>query len=247
MPTHSTHSTQPPRPPRAATRRARHHQATRDEIKQIARRLMREHGAAALSLHAIARAMELTAPALYRYFATRNDLVTALSVDAYHAQTDAMQAAVAAHSATDPVGRLFAAVLAYREWAIAHPTDYLLVAGNPIPGYTAPMEVITDAARHGMDLLMRLVCAALPAGNEPLPAIALSPELAAMLETLRQQRGYDLPLTVIYVVVAGWGQAQGLVTQEIYQHVQPLLADPGELYRCEARGWLQRLGLTVPM
>jgi AcrR family transcriptional regulator len=242
-------STQSTQTPQATNRRTRQREAIREEIKQIARRLMREHGTSALSLHAIARTMELTAPALYRYFPTRNDLVTALMAEAYQAHADAMRAASEAHPATEPVRRLFAAVLAYRDWAVAHPLDYMLFAGNPVPGYTAPMDVISEAARRGMDLLMSLVHAALPADRDTLPVVpacALSPQLEAMLETLRQQRGYDLPLPVVYVVVAGWGQAQGLVTQEIFHHLQPLLADPAELYRCEARGWLQRLGLTAP-
>ena len=230
----------------ATQRRARLREATREEIKQVARHLMNEHGASALSLHAIAREMGLTAPALYRYFSTRNDLVTALIVDGYQAHAEAMRVAVEAHPATDPVGRLFAAVLAYRDWALAHPTEYMLFAGSPVPGYAAPTEVISLSARRGMDLLMQLVSAALPAHGYAAPKIELTPQFEAALDTLRRQRGYDLPASVVYVVLAGWGQAQGLVTQELYQRLQPLLANPAELYRCEARVWLERLGLTAP-
>lgn len=228
-------------------RRARLREATRGEIKLVARRLMEEQGISSLSLHAIAREMGLTAPALYRYFPNRNDLVTALIVDGYQAYAKAMRAAVATCPVTDPVGRLFAAVLAYRDWALAHPTDYLLVAGSPVPGYTPPMDIVHASARRGMDLLMRLVSAALPADGYAPPQIEFSPEFEAALDALRRQRGYDLPLPVISVVLAGWAQAQGFVTQELYQHLQPLLADPAELYRYEARVWFQRLGLKAPV
>jgi AcrR family transcriptional regulator len=230
----------------STSRRGRQHEATREEIKQIARQLMAERGTSALSLHAIARCMELTAPALYRYFPTRDDLVTALIVDAYHAQADALVAASEACTASDPVGRLHAAVLAYRDWALAHPVDYLLLAGNPVPGYTPPLELITTAARRGMDLLMALVVAAVRDAALNPPAVVLSPALGAMLTELCRQRGYDLPIAVAYLVLVGWAQAQGLVTQEVGHPSQPLLSDPGELYRCEARAWLRRLGLPAP-
>jgi hypothetical protein len=84
-------------------------------------------------------------------------------------------------------------------------------------------------------------------GNHASPAVTLSPALEAMLEALRQRRGYDLPATALYLVLVGWAQAQGLVTQEVFQQSQPLLPDPGELFRCEARAWLERLGLSAPM
>ena len=116
------------------SRRDRMRDLTIAEIKATARQQMAESGTAGVSLSAIARAMELSAPALYRYFASRDDLVTALIVDAFNDLAD-----------DDPGGRSrlwrpayadrLLACLAYREWAIAHPVDFQLIYGNPIPGY----------------------------------------------------------------------------------------------------------------
>src|SRR5215211_2916846 len=105
------------------TRRERLRDAAYAEIKSIARRQMAEQGAAALSLRAIAAAMGVTPPALYRYYKSRDELVTALIVDAYNDMADALEAAAAAHPAADYAGRFLAVALAYRAWAIAHPAD----------------------------------------------------------------------------------------------------------------------------
>jgi AcrR family transcriptional regulator len=230
----------------SAGRRTRRHEATREEIKQWAHHFMREQGVSALSLHAIARAMGLTGPALYRYFASRDDLVTALIVDVYQAQADALAAASESAPATDPIGQLLAVILAYRTWALAHAVDYALLAGHPVPGYVPPREIIADSARRGMDLLISLVRAALQSGAYTPPAIALPLALEPMLEMLRQERGYDVSLSVMYLVLVGWEQAQGFVLQEVFHHLQPLISDPETLYQSEAHAWLRRLGLPSP-
>jgi AcrR family transcriptional regulator len=231
----------------STSRRQRQRDATREEIKQVARQLMHNQGTAALSLHAIAHAMDLTSPALYRYFATRDDLVTALILDAYQAQLDALIAASETVSLTDPCGRLLATILAYREWALEHPVDYALLAGNPVPGYVPPHAIIGEAARRGMDFLMNLVQSTLQQSTAIPAEIILSPALTAMLESLCQERGYAMPLSIVYLVLVGWGEAQGLVLQEVFHQIQPLISDPGELYRHQARSWVRQLGLSVPL
>ena len=115
------------------TRRERLHDATIAEIKEVARRQMAEQGTAAISLRAIARAMGMTAPSIYRYFAGRDDVITALILDAYNAQADAIEHAVSASLEADARGRLQAAVFRYRDWALEHPAEYQLILGNPIP------------------------------------------------------------------------------------------------------------------
>src|SRR5512141_2660275 len=111
------------------TRQATRRSATRQEILDTARAQIAATGAAALSLRAIARQMELTAPALYRYFPSRDALVTALIVDAYHSLADALEAARDAIPETDPVGRILNIGTAYREWALIKPQWYMLIFG----------------------------------------------------------------------------------------------------------------------
>src|SRR5581483_8391775 len=119
-----------------------------NEIKAIARQQMADQGQAALSLGAIARAMGMTTPALYRYFEIRDALVTELILDAYGALATTIEQADAAAPNADYAARLRATASAYRSWAVAHPHDYALIYGTPIPGYHAPRErTVPVAAR----------------------------------------------------------------------------------------------------
>src|SRR5262245_85809 len=119
------------------TRREKQYAATSAEIKDTARRLMAEHGTAGVSIRAIARAMGLSAPSLYHYFPNRDELITALISDAFNALADELEQ-VRDRTAGTAAERLMAVVLAYRSWALAHPLDFQLIYGNPIPGYVAP-------------------------------------------------------------------------------------------------------------
>lgn len=144
----------------AETRRERLRTATIIEIKEIARRHMAEKGAAALSLRAIAREMGMSSPALYRYFASRNDLVTALIVDAYNGFADALQAARDGRAQDDHAGQLSAVAYAYRDWALAAPQEYALIFGTPIPAYEAPPDMPSPAAARSMSVFLGVLDAA---------------------------------------------------------------------------------------
>jgi len=136
------------------TRRERVRAATIDEIKETALRLMHSTGTTDLKFSEIARAMGLTAPALYRYFADSDALLTELVVDAF----DDLGAAVAA--ARDDVpdhdlwGRLLAVAQAYRAWASSEPQRFALILGMPVPGFCADQEgPSTEAAKRAMGQL----------------------------------------------------------------------------------------------
>jgi len=115
-------------------------------IKETAWRQIAEFGAPTLSLRAIARELGITAPAIYNYFPRRDDLVTALIIDAYTSFGDSQLAARDAVPADELVGRVMATGLAYRQWALDYPQRYQLIFGTPIPGYTAPMAQVFPAA-----------------------------------------------------------------------------------------------------
>ncbi|MFG2539629.1 TetR/AcrR family transcriptional regulator [Streptomyces sp. NPDC048511] len=128
--------------------RARYREQTRSEIKDTALRQLAESGAGALALTRIAKEMGLSGPALYRYFAGRDDLLSALIRDAYDdAATAVADAAAGAEEAgRSPRARLHALGGAYRAWAAAQPHRYLLIQGAPVPGYVAPDDT-RDRAR----------------------------------------------------------------------------------------------------
>src|SRR5438105_4517474 len=124
------------------SRRDRMREATYQELKDIARQQMYQAGSgSAVSLRGIAAAMGMTAPAIYRYFPTREDLITALIVDAYTALGDAILSACATQPEDCYANRFFLAARAYRGWAVAHPAEFGLIFGTPIPGYQGPAEV----------------------------------------------------------------------------------------------------------
>ena len=207
------------------TRRERQHDATIGEIKQVARRQMAEQGTAAISLRAIAREMGMTAPAIYRYFASRDELITALILDAYNAQADAIEHAVASQSESDARVRLRAAIYRYRDWALEHPVEYQLILGNPIPGYSAPAEVTMPAARRTMRVFVDLTAQA--SGGDS------AAETPSMGEVARPE---DL-----YGVLGAWALLHGLISLEIFHHLQPIVGDAGALFRAEVEALLARL------
>src|SRR5258706_15734760 len=118
-----------------------------EAIKDTAWKQIAEFGAPSLSLRAIARALKITAPAIYNYFPDRDALVTALIIDAYLSFGDSQIEARDTVPMEDVAGRMRAVGMAYRNWAHAHPQRYQLIFGTPIPGYEGSLtEVLPSAA-----------------------------------------------------------------------------------------------------
>src|SRR5262245_42734075 len=130
----------------AASIRARVRAEMIGEIKTVARRHLEADGAN-LSLRAVARDLGMVSSALYRYFANRDELLTALILDAYNSLGDAVERAESTVDRADLVGRWRAACRAVRAWARATPHEYALIYGSPVPGYRAPQDTIGPAAR----------------------------------------------------------------------------------------------------
>lgn len=125
--------------------RTRYREQVRAEVQAHAWEQIAEAGASALSLKAIAQQMGITAPALYRYFAGRDELLTELILSAYRELAEVVESA--AEGTDEPAGQLRATTSAIRSWAVSRPQRYLLLYGTPVPGYTAPDES-TDLARR---------------------------------------------------------------------------------------------------
>ena len=142
-------------PPNAAqTARERVRAELTREIRQEARRQLAEAGANGLSLRAVARELGMVSSALYRYYPSRDDLLTALIIDAYNAIGAAAEAAAEAGAARAGTGAgpparetWAAACRAIRAWAVANPHEYALIYGSPVAGYRAPEATIGPASR----------------------------------------------------------------------------------------------------
>ena len=212
-------------------------EATFADIKAAARKLMAEKGTAGLSMRAIARELEMTAPALYYYYASLDDLITDLIVENFNHQADAMEAAWNTTTGTEK-DRLLALFVAYRQWVIDNPVDFMLVNGNPIPGYEAPAEITVPAAARAFEVTLKAIAAALAAGEIDMPAEAqnMPDKVRDDLTAMRDERHYDAPVEAIYLTLIGWFQANGQLALEIYHSLDTIVGNSAaELYLYRAR------------
>lgn len=187
-------------------------------IKDEARKQLAAEGAAKLSLRAVARELGMVSSALYRYFPSRDDLLTALIVDAYDAVGEAAETAHRAScdapaGSAAPLARWIAVACAVREWALAHPHEYALIYGSPVPGYTAPQATIGPASRVGL-VLIGIVEDARRTDGLAVPPLAA--ELRSEAERMAADLAPDLPPAVVAALVAAWSQLVGLISFEIF-------------------------------
>ena len=148
----------------AAGTRARVRAALTREIVDAARRHLATDGAAGLSLRAVARELGMASSAVYRYFPSRDDLLTGADRRRRTTRWAPPPRRRRTKAARDGLrARLHAACGAVRGWALAHPHEYALVYGSPVPGYAAPQATIGPAARVGV-VLSRIVADGVAAG-----------------------------------------------------------------------------------
>ena len=218
---------------------------TREEIKSTARQLMAEQGTAGLSVRAIARQMEMTAPALYHYFAGLNDLITALIEDAFTQLADTVEAAGRNPTLTTSAERVTAVAGAYRDWALNHPIDFQLLYGNPIPDYSQPTGVTYPPARRSFLVTAGIFAAAIENGEIDLPHEYrnLPPPLEQSLVDLTQVDGHDLPLPALYLAATAWAKIHGHIMLELFNLIQPVIADVDEFFQYELQNFIRNVGL----
>jgi AcrR family transcriptional regulator len=287
------------------SRRDRVRAATVTEIKDTARRILVAEGPDGLSLRAIAREMGMTAPALYRYFPSREDLIGALIADLYDELTAAISTAAGAAgdaagriagaatrgaagnpargTAGDAAGRIAgaatrgaagnpargtargvgggaaagetaggdpragitAASRAFRAWALAHPREFGLLFGSPIPGIDAhsddsPAGLASE--RFGQvfgDLVARIYLASpfpVPAEDE------MDPDLRRQLRDWCSALPVELPVGAGQVFLSCWIRLYGMVALEVFGHVQFALPDAEPLFEAELRDLAVKLG-----
>lgn len=186
-----------------------------EEIKTIARRQLASDGAADLSLRAISRELGMVSSAIYRYFPSRDDLLTALIIDAYDALGEAAEAAAAAPHER-PVDAWLAICAAVRDWARANPHEYALIYGSPISGYQAPQTTVQPASRVPI-VLLGLLERAQGDGLLVVPEDAPEPDgvLAEQVQVLvALAPGVPPPVLVRTVIV--WTQLFGMISFELF-------------------------------
>ncbi|MFI9641921.1 TetR/AcrR family transcriptional regulator [Micromonospora sp. NPDC051925] len=206
----------------ASSIRARVRAEMIDEIKAVARRHLATDGAN-LSLRAVARDMGMVSSAIYRYFPSRDDLLTALILEAYHALGDTVEEADAAADRADLRGRWHAACRAARVWALAHPAEYALLYGSPVPGYAAPEDTVLPAQRPPLTLI-GILRDGLADGRLRPPDDNLPEPVRADLADLAAGFFSGVPEPLLARGMAGWTQLFGLISFELFGRLNNAVA-----------------------
>jgi AcrR family transcriptional regulator len=214
-------------------------QETRERIEgqiiDLGRRHLGTEGAAGLSLRAIARDLGMVSSAVYRYVASRDELLTLLLVDAYSELADAVDRArdAAGGSWRD---QLLAIARATRQWAIDEPASWALLYGSPVPGYHAPRERTVGPGTRVVGALFDAVAAGIAAGDISQTNVAAAQPLSADFDRLRAEfgfRGDDSAVAKCFVL---WAGLVGAISLEVFgQYGADTLTEPGAVFDAQVR------------
>lgn len=208
-----------------ATSRERYRAQVRTEIKEHAWQQIATAGASALSLNAIAKQMGVSGPALYRYFAGRDELITELIRDAYRSLADTLGAAAAEGADLSGLAHVL------RGWALADPHRYFLLYGTPVPGYHAPDD--TTAISSEIMATLLTACAALVPEAQEVQEATEAP-FAAHLEKHRAWAGdHPAPPAALHLAMSFWTRMHGVLSLELAGHFTGMGFDPDRLFAAE--------------
>jgi len=237
-------STPAPVDAKPLSRRDRQRRETVAEIKALARQQLAEAGPGALSLRAIAREMGMASSALYRYFASYDQLIGALCVDAYDSVADALTEARDTQPADDPARQWWAIGHAYRRWALDHPADFALIFGTPIPGFEAPPELTSPAAGRFAGVPAIVYAAAVEAGvaDPDRTQVPATIESGEQLPDLLGDPSASYPARYVGILLNAWASLRGYLMGEVFGSLRQLIADTDQLYRTHLRTVMHGMG-----
>ena len=197
-------------------------------------------GPTAISLRAIARDLTMAPSAVHRYFATRDDVLTALMVREFEALGDALAAAeMAVRDRQDYAGRAVAVFIAHRDWALACPHSWSLLYGSPVPGYVEPGEVCAAAARF----FTLMTAISLEAGHEVVCGHGWAEPHDALVE-LPEGAPTTVPTWQLTTGLAAYSWMIGAITAEVRGFFVDFVADHTALYRAGVTHWVTALGFN---
>ena len=229
----------------SSTPRSRAREQTMRDIVRIGREHLATDGAAALSLRAVARDLGLVSSAVYRYVASRDELLTLLVVDGYDELGDEVDRALARVDTGDFAGRMLAIGRAVRTWALAEPATYALLFGSPVPGYEAPAERTTGPGTRVVRRLVEVWEDAWVAGAVSLPDDAVTPRrLARDLTRIRRELGITAPDALVARGMLAWAALFGCVSFEVFGQYGPgTFTDPKDIFELHLAALVDAVGL----
>jgi AcrR family transcriptional regulator len=223
--------------------RARARAETIEQIKTIARAHLAVDGPN-LSLRAVARDLGVVSSAVYRYFASRDELLTALILDAYSAMGAAVEDAEAQVPRRDLNARWSAMGRASRDWARAHPHEYALLYGSPVPGYAAPMDTVVEAQRP-LVVAVAILADGIERGVLRAPADRLPKAVRADVQRVRSYPGFrPIPPTLMARAMAVWSQLYGTISFELFGRYQNAVLDLDAWFEHQLKIMSRYLGLS---
>ncbi len=229
----------------APTRRERQREATFVEIVRASRELLTE--GSELSLRAVAAKMGMTAPALYRYVASYQDLVDLVAFEIDRFATETFAVAADRQPDDDPGARLVAATVAFRRWAMSNPREFAIVFANPVADAACiRREMLTSATSghylHGLLIdLWEERRFDHPDLDDLDPAVAES--LRDPLIPIDISRVPDDHRGLVWVFITAWASLYGVVTLEVFGHMDPRVIESAAMFTSMLHEWLPRLGL----
>lgn len=211
--------------------RERFREQTRNEAKQVAMEQLAESGPSGISVNAIAKKMGVTGPALYRYFANRDALLTELVTDGYRDLAETLESIAHEHRRKAPESRFREVAKGFRAWALDGPQRFLLLFGTPVPGYVAPAETFELADRAYRPILEPLAELA----PEAVPSSALDQQLVCWRE---RRGGPQPPVPALRKALRAWSRMHGAVSLEVTGQFAGMGIDPEPLFRAEVESVL---------
>jgi AcrR family transcriptional regulator len=243
------------------TRRDRMRAATMEEITATARRLLVEQGPEAASLRAIAREMGMTAPGLYRYYSSREELLRHVIADIFREVSGGIHRAI--EQAAGPLGedageaerrghltlKMVAACREFRRWALGHKDEFALLFGVPLPGLEeGKFDVAQQCAFEFAGTFYALYMELWNAIHFPVPgASEIDPALRAPLARLRGLLHTEAPDGAILVFLRCWMLLYGAVTMEVFGHMRFALDDPAPMFELTLGDLARLVGLEYPL
>lgn len=230
------------------SRRERVRAATMREIKETARRFLVEQGPDAVTLRAIAREMGMTAPALYRYFGSHEELLRHVIGDIFVEVSGNIRSAIEKAAADGMAAKFIASAREFRRWSLDHPREFALVFGSPLPGIDLNHpDIAEECGQQFMEVFLGLYQElwqkqpfAVPAAEE------IEPALRAQLERFRDSVGAPLPTGAILSFAYCWVRLYGMVSMEVYGHLSWVLDDAEPMFEMMLREIAPVLGLQYP-
>jgi AcrR family transcriptional regulator len=194
-------------------------------IIRKARQQIDTKGAPNISLREIARDLDMPSSAIYRYFESRDQLLTVLIIDGFNRLGAVVEAADAQHRRDEFVGRWNSIAHAMRSWALENPSDYGLMFGTPVPGYVAPEDTVAPAMRY-VNVLRRLLEDAHLGGCEPLVDSIKTKGIVGEYRTVRRSMNVNVSDEMLLAGLAVWATLIGAISLEIFDHVDTVFTKP---------------------